>query len=69
MLISYVLDGGAHGHGLDELAKLHLGHDTIKYKDVAGSGKAHIGFAAVPLERARDYAAEDADITLRLHRR
>jgi DNA polymerase-1 len=68
MLISFVLEGGMHGHGLDELAKLHFGHDMIKYKDVAGSGKSHIGFAAVPLERARDYAAEDADYTLRLYR-
>ena len=68
MLMSFVLDGGLHGHGLDELATLHFGHDTIKYKDVAGTGKGHIGFAAVPLDRARDYAAEDADITLRLHR-
>ena len=69
MLMSFVLDGALHGHGLDELAKLHFGHETIKYKDVAGSGKDHIGFAAVPLERARDYAAEDADIALRLYRR
>jgi len=69
MLMSFVLDGGQHGHGLDDLAKLHFGHDTIKYKDIAGSGKDHVGFAAVPLDRARDYAAEDADYTLRLHRR
>jgi DNA polymerase-1 len=68
LLISFVLAAGLHGHGLDELAKLHFGHDMIKYKDVAGSGKNHTGFAAVPLERARDYAAEDADYTLRLHR-
>ena len=68
MLISFVLDAGLHGHGLDELAKLHFGHDTIKYKDVAGSGKNHAGFAVVPLDKARDYAAEDADFTLRLHR-
>ena len=68
MLISFVLEGGMHGHGLDELAKLHFGHEMIKYKDVAGSGKSHIGFAAVALERARDYAAEDADYTLRLYR-
>ncbi|MDE1969713.1 MAG: DNA polymerase I, partial [Alphaproteobacteria bacterium] len=68
MLISFVLDAGLHGHGLDELAKLHFGHDMIKYKDVAGSGKNHIGFAAVPLDRACDYSAEDADYTLRLHR-
>jgi DNA polymerase-1 len=68
MLISYVLDGGAHGHGMDELAQLHLGHKTITYDEVTGTGKNRIGFAEVPLDRARDYAAEDADITLRLHR-
>jgi DNA polymerase I len=68
MLISYVLDAGLHGHGMDELAAKHLGHTTIAYKDVTGSGKAQIGFAEVPLEAACDYAAEDADITLRLHR-
>jgi DNA polymerase I len=68
MLISFVLAAGLHGHGLDQLAKLHFDHDMIKYKDVAGSGKNHTGFAAVPLDRACDYAAEDADYTLRLHR-
>jgi DNA polymerase-1 len=68
MLVSFVLAGGLHGHDLDALADLHFGHSTIKYKEVAGSGKSHIGFAAVPLEKARDYAAEDADLTLRLHR-
>ncbi len=68
MLISFVLEAGVHGHGLDELAQLHFGHETIKYKDVAGTGKNHIGFAAVALDKARDYAAEDADYTLRLHR-
>jgi len=68
MLLDYSLHAGLHGMGLDELALLNLGHETIKYKDVAGSGKSHIGFAAVPLETARDYAAEDADICLQLHR-
>ncbi|MFQ5775731.1 MAG: DNA polymerase I, partial [Kiloniellaceae bacterium] len=68
MLLSYVLEGGLHGHGMDELARLHLGHDTIKFKDVAGAGKAQVSFDQVPLEVARDYAAEDADVTLRLHR-
>jgi DNA polymerase-1 len=68
MLISYVLEGGAHAHALNELAALHFQHETVAYKDVAGSGKSHIGFAGVPLERARDYAAEAADFTLRLHR-
>ena len=68
MLISCVLEGGAHGHGMDELAQLHLGHKTITYDEVTGTGKNRIGFAEVPLDRARDYAAEDADVTLRLHR-
>ena len=68
MLLSYVLDGGAHGHGMDELAELHLGHTTIKFKEVAGVGKAQVTFDHVPLDKALDYAAEDADITLRLHR-
>ncbi len=67
MLLSFVLEGGIHGHGMDELAELYLGHETIKYKDVAGSGKTHVGFARVPLDKALDYAAEDADITFRLH--
>jgi DNA polymerase-1 len=67
MLISYVLDGSRHGHGMDELAKLHLGHTTITYDEVTKTGKTQIGFAEVGLERARDYAAEDADVTLRLH--
>jgi DNA polymerase-1 len=68
MLIAYVLEGGSHSHDIDELASRHFGHATVKYKDVAGSGKSHVGLAATPLERARDYAAEQADIALRLHR-
>ena len=67
MLISYVLEGGAHGHGMDELAELHLGHKTIHYGDVTGSGKQQVNFDRVPLDKARDYAAEDADVTLKLH--
>jgi DNA polymerase-1 len=67
MLLSYVLDGGLHGHGMDELARLHLGVETIKFKDVAGTGKAQVTFDQVPLDKALDYAAEDADVTLRLH--
>ncbi len=66
MLLSYVLEGGAHGHGLDELSRLHLGHETIPFKAVAGSGRQQVTFDRVPLDKARDYAAEDADITLRL---
>ncbi len=67
MLMSFVLDGGAGKHNMDDLADRHLGVQTIKFKDVAGSGKAQVTFDYVPLEKARDYAAEDADITLRLH--
>ncbi|MBI1206671.1 MAG: DNA polymerase I [Azospirillum sp.] len=67
MLISYVLEGGLHGHGMDELAELHLGHQTIKFGEVAGTGKAQVTFDRVPLDRACAYAAEDADVTLRLH--
>ena len=68
MLLSYVLDGASHGHGMDELAKLHLDHDTIKFTHVCGTGKNQITFDRVPLDKALAYAAEDADITLRLHR-
>ena len=69
MCLSYVLEAGLHGHGLDELSKLHFDRDNIKYEDICGKGKAQIPFAEAPLERARDYAAEDADMTLRLHLR
>lgn len=68
MILSYVLEGGLHGHGLDELALLHLGHTNIKYSEVAGTGKKQIGFAEVPLEAALDYAAEDAEVTGRIYR-
>ncbi len=67
MLLSYALDGGSHGHGMDELATLHLGIDTVKYSDVVGSGKNQITFDKVPVEDAVEYAAEDADVTMRLH--
>ncbi len=67
MLLSYVLEGGMHGHGMDELAEHFLGHTTIKFKDVTGTGKSQITFDQVPLEKALEYAAEDADVTLRLH--
>ena len=68
MLLSYVLDGGAHGHGLDELCHLHFGHANIAFSEVCGSGKNQITFDRVPLDKACAYAAEDADMTLRLHR-
>jgi len=66
MLISYVLDAGKNGHGMDDLAKRWLNHDTILYQHVAGSGKSQISFDRVPIDKATEYAAEDADVTLRL---
>ena len=67
MLMSFAVDGGAHGHGMDELADLHLGMKTMKFEEVAGKGKSQITFDLVPLDKALAYAAEDADVTLRLH--
>ena len=67
MLESYVLDSTASRHDMDSLALKYLGHKTIKYEDVAGKGKGQINFREVPVEQAVQYAAEDADITLRLH--
>ncbi len=68
MLLSYCLDAGLHGHGMDELSRLHFDISPIPYKEVAGTGKSQISFAEVPIEKASEYAAEDADITLRLHK-
>jgi len=68
MLLSFVLDGGRHGHGMDELALLHFDHRCTKFTDVAGTGRKQVTFDYVPLSVACDYAAADADITLRLHR-
>ena len=67
MLMSFVLDAGAHGHGLDELAELHLQHKMISFNEVTGTGTKRISFAQVELEQACNYAAEDADFTLRLY--
>ncbi|MDR3511387.1 MAG: DNA polymerase I [Caulobacteraceae bacterium] len=67
MLISYVLEAGLHGHGMDELSKLLLDHAPISFKTVVGSGKGEKSFKHVPLEAATSYAAEDADVTLRLY--
>ncbi len=66
MLLSYALDSGVNGHGMDELADVHLGLKPIKFKEVAGTGKSQVTFDLVPLDQATSYAAEDADITLRL---
>lgn len=73
MVISFDLDAGrgedgmGGGHGMDELSQRHLGHTPIPFKDLCGTGKKAISFAEVPLDRATAYAAEDADITWRLH--
>jgi DNA polymerase-1 len=66
MLISYVLDAGKNGHGMDDLAKRWLDHDTIHFHHVAGQGKSQVTFDCVAIDKATDYAAEDADVTLRL---
>ncbi len=68
MLLSFVLDAGVHGHGMDNLSQHHLDITPVPFKQVVGSGKAQITFDQVPLDAAVRYAAEDADITLRLHR-
>lgn len=67
MLISYVLDGAQHSHGMDNLSKLHLNFEPIKYEEVVGKGVNQITFDQVPIEKALEYAAEDAEITLRLY--
>jgi DNA polymerase I len=67
MLISYVIDGEGRGHGMDELSQRYLGHTPIAFKAVAGTGKTQISFAEVALPAATRYAAEDADVTLRLY--
>ncbi len=69
IVMSFDLDAGLHGHGMDELAATHLSHSCIAYKDVVGTGKKAIGFHEVDLKAATRYAAEDADVTLRLWRR
>ena len=66
LLLSYVLDAGKHGHGMDELSSLWLGHKPISFKEVAGSGKNQLTFDKVEIDKASAYAAEDADVTLRL---
>jgi len=68
MLLSYALAAGKHNHGMDELSEKYLGHTPIAFKDVCGVGRNKLTFDQVPLDRATEYAAEDADVTLRLHR-
>ncbi len=69
MLMSYVLDAGKNRHNMDTLSEIHLNHKTVAFKDVVGSGKREINFSQVDIEKAKDYAAEDADITLRLYKK
>ncbi len=74
MVMSFDLDAGRStdgiggGHGMDELSTRHLGHTTLTFKEICGSGKKQISFGEVPLDRATEYAAEDAEVTWRLHR-
>ncbi len=68
MLISYVLDGTSHPHGMDYLSEYLLGHKPISYEEVAGKGKNRVTFDCVSIDKALVYAAEDADVTLRLHK-
>jgi DNA polymerase-1 len=72
MIISFTLDAGRSevgvgGHGMDELSERHLGHTPLSFKEVCGTGKKQIPFGEVPLDKATEYAAEDADVTWRLH--
>ncbi len=67
MVISFVLSAGLHGHGMDELSERYLGIKPIPIKELIGSGRKQITFDLVPIDKAAEYAAEDADITLRLH--
>ena len=67
MLLSYTLDAGNNRHNMDTLSELHLGHKTISYKDLVGTGKKQLKFSEVDLDKATEYAAEDADVTLRLY--
>lgn len=67
MLMSYALDAGKNRHGMDLLSEIHLDHKPITFKDVAGTGKSQVTFDQVDIEQAKEYACEDADITLKLY--
>tara|TARA_B100001057_G_scaffold470654_1_gene532179 strand:- start:611 stop:3391 length:2781 start_codon:yes stop_codon:yes gene_type:complete len=69
MLMSYVLDAGKNRHNMDTLSELHLNHKTISFKEMVGTGKNEINFKEVDIKKAKDYSAEDADITLRLYKK
>jgi len=68
MLISYTLDAGINRHNMDTLSEIHLGHKTISFKELVGTGKNKLNFSEIGLNKATEYAAEDADITLRLYK-
>ncbi|MDA7582740.1 DNA polymerase I, partial [Candidatus Pelagibacter sp.] len=68
MLMSYVLDAGKNRHNMDTLSEIHLQHKTISFKEIVGTGKKEIKFSDVELDKAMEYAAEDADITYRLYK-
>ena len=67
MLLSYTLDAGNNRHNMNTLSEIHLGHKTISYKDLVGTGKKQLNFSDIDLKSATEYAAEDADVTLRLY--
>ena len=67
MLLSYTLDAGNNRHNMDTLSEIHLGHKTISYKEIVGTGKKKLNFSDINLKEATKYAAEDADVTLRLY--
>ena len=69
MLMSYTLDAGKNRHNMDTLSEIHLDHKPIAFKDLVGSGKKEINFSDVDIDKAKDYAAEDADITFRLYKK
>ena len=69
MLMSYALDAGKNRHNMDTLSEIHLDHKPIAFKDLVGSGKKEINFSEVDIDKAKDYAAEDADITFRLYKK
>ena len=69
MLMSYVLDAGKNRHYMDTLSEIHLGHKTTSFKEMVGTGKKEINFSEVELDKAKDYAAEDADVTFRLYKK
>ena len=67
MLLSYTLDAGLNRHNMDVLSEIHLGHKPISFKELVGTGKNKLNFSEIEIQKATEYAAEDADVTLRLY--